>query len=327
MAKKSRKHAGTQHHQYQHQHQRRGPQGPAANTHFALTSNERHDNGIVPSSISINTTYTRLDEINAHLPERFKGSHRATEDAPSAPDDAQLPTQSEANTARIREYFRKSEVSVKDGNWLAKPEVPTPAEILDDPYDGQVKATAAPEELRPNKLEGAYSSNEEYLSTQYDLLREDSLRPLREAVAQVRASPYLDEAEYNAGSNIGLYEPVYITSIVFSPRGLATRIAFSLSRVKKFIRWQQSKRLITGTLVALSPADDCFQTKCVLATVAARPVSALEQNPPEIDLFFARPQDLEVDPMKKWIMVEARSSFYEASRHTMLALQHIMEEP
>jgi helicase required for RNAi-mediated heterochromatin assembly 1 len=114
---------------------------------------------------------------------------------------------------------------------------------------------------------------------------------------------------------------------VFSPRGIATRVAFSLSRVKKHIRWEQSKRLITGSLVALSPVDDAFQTTCVLATVAARPLSALDQNPPEIDLFFARPEDQEIDPMKKWIMVECRASFFEASRHTLLALQHLMREP
>jgi helicase required for RNAi-mediated heterochromatin assembly 1 len=266
---------------------------------------------------------TRLDEeLNAHIHERFKGLNAAGENATSASDHVELPAQRRAKTSEIKEYFNQPESSVKGEAWLAKPEVPTPEEILD--YDEQ---EALPEGLRLNKMEGPYNSKEEYLGTQYDLLREDSLRPLREAVAQVRASPYLDEAEYNAGYSIGLYEPVYITSIVFSPRGLATRIAFSLSRVKKFIRWQQSKRLITGTLVALSPADDCFQTKCVLATVAARPVSALEQNPPEIDLFFSRPEDLEVDPMKKWVMVEARSSFYEASRHTMRALQHMVYEP
>jgi helicase required for RNAi-mediated heterochromatin assembly 1 len=92
-------------------------------------------------------------------------------------------------------------------------------------------------------------------------------------------------------------------------------------------RWEQSKRLITGTLVALSPFGDNFQTTCILATVAARPISALAQNPPEIDLFFARPEDQEIDPMKKWVMVECRSSFFEASRHTLLALQHMMREP
>lgn len=107
-------------------------------------------------------------------------------------------------------------------------------------------------------------------------------------------------------------------------------MAFSLSRVQKLIRWRQSKRLITGTLVALSPADDAFQdpSKVLLATVGARPVSALESNnPPEIDLFFVCPEKYDYDPTRKWIMVESRTSFFEASRHMLLALQHMMHEP
>jgi helicase required for RNAi-mediated heterochromatin assembly 1 len=51
----------------------------------------------------------------------------------------------------------------------------------------------------------------------------------------------------------------------------------------------------------------------------------LAQNPPEIDLFFSH-ADQQIDPMKKWLMIECRSSFYEASRHTMAALQHMMRE-
>lgn len=116
---------------------------------------------------------------------------------------------------------------------------------------------------------------------------------------------------------------------MFSPRGLAAKVAFSLSRVKKHIRWEQSKRLLTGTIVVLSPFEDGFRTpsECVVATVAARPLDGLALNPPEIDLFFAASEDFDFDPARKWMMVECRNSFYEASRHTLLALQHMMREP
>ncbi|KAL1606332.1 hypothetical protein SLS60_003734 [Paraconiothyrium brasiliense] len=186
------------------------------------------------------------------------------------------------------------------------------------------------EELRPNKVEGDYESNEEYLGTQYDLMREDAIRPLREAVQEVRKDPWRDESDYPSSSGIGIYEPVYLKAVQFSFRGLSAKVAFSLTRVKKLVRWNQSKRLITGTLVALSPADDAFQdpSKCLLGIVGARPLSALEtNNPPEIDLFFAHPEEYDWDPARKWIMVESRSSFFEASRHTLLALQHMMREP
>jgi helicase required for RNAi-mediated heterochromatin assembly 1 len=70
-----------------------------------------------------------------------------------------------------------------------------------------------------------------------------------------------------------------------------------------------------------------FKSKAVVATVAARPLAALNQDPPEIDLFIARAEELEVDPATEWVMVEDRGGLYEAHRHTMLALQKMMREP
>ncbi|KAH7410083.1 P-loop containing nucleoside triphosphate hydrolase protein [Phaeosphaeria sp. MPI-PUGE-AT-0046c] len=269
-------------------------------------------------------------EVNAHLSERF--GRMTMNNNSSVPHDS-IPSSGPSRANKdIREYFELAKKPVAAGPWIDKPEVPSPSEIL-APEQSTFTASDSQglidvgESLRPHRADGPYPNNEEYLGTKYELLREDTIRPLREAIQEVRQSPYLDESEYS-NKSIGIYEPVYITSIIPSPRGLATRVAFSLSRVKKHIRWTQSKRLITGSLVALSPVNDAFQSICILATVAARPVSgALDQNPPQIDLFFARHEDQQIDSMQKFVMVECRSSFFEASRHTMLALQHLMREP
>ncbi|KAF2622867.1 hypothetical protein BU25DRAFT_479849 [Macroventuria anomochaeta] len=281
-----------------------------------------------------NNTYAGLDdgfeedgECNAHLTKRSSNavSHRRRN--PQVPDDRipeSVPTRVNED---IRKYYEAANTPVAGaGPWLDKPEIPHPTEILpEEPsfttIETLIKTGEGP---RPKKIDGPYDSTKDYLRTEYELLREDALRPLREAVAEVRKDAWKDEAQYDKG--VGIYEPVYITALVFSPRGLATRVAFSMSRVKKHIRWEQSKRLITGTLVALSPFGDAFQTTCILATVAARPLSALQQNAPEIDLFFPHYHQ-PIDPMQKWIMVECRSSFFEASRHTLIALQHMMREP
>lgn len=79
--------------------------------------------------------------------------------------------------------------------------------------------------------------------------------------------------------------------------------------------------------MVLTPADDMFQKKAIVATVAARPLTGLQNNPPEIDLFVARAEDLEIDPAMEFVMVEERTGFYEADRHTLLALQKMMREP
>ncbi|KAJ4984384.1 helicase required for RNAi-mediated heterochromatin assembly 1 [Stagonosporopsis vannaccii] len=278
---------------------------------------------------SMKRTYTGGDgEYNAHLTEGFRTAVPADQHNPQVPDDS-IPEGVPARvTQDIRTYFEVASKPVAGaGPWLNKPEIPHPHKILrEEPGFNTIETLVSTEDEdpRPKKIDGPYESTEDYLRTEYDLLSEDALRPLREAIAEVRKKPYKEEARYE--KNVGIYEPVYITSLVFSSRGLATRVAFSMSRVKKYIRWEQSKRLITGTLVALSPFDDVFQTTCILATVAARPLSALQQNPPEIDLFFPHYHQ-PIDPVQKWIMVECRSSFFEASRHTLMALQHMMREP
>ncbi|KAI4931842.1 uncharacterized protein J4E92_003738 [Alternaria infectoria] len=300
---------------------------------WATGSTASHRNPQAPQNNNAYATLETLEyedqEVNADLTERFRGMPSSFSEPNYIPHD-DIPRSGRPRPNNdIREYFELAKLQVAGGSWLDKPEIPSPSEISrpeSDIKNGNEALIEVDETIRPHKPEGAYKDEEEYLGTKYDILREDAVRSLREIIGEVRAEPFKDEAEYSDQS-IGIYDPVYITSLVFSPRGLATRVAFSLSRVKKHIRWEQSKRLITGTLVALSPTDDAFQTQCVLAVVAARPISALEQNPPEIDLFFARPEDQEIDPMRKWIMVECRSSFFEASRHTLLALQHLMREP
>jgi helicase required for RNAi-mediated heterochromatin assembly 1 len=260
-------------------------------------------------------------EINTHLTERF--GRVSLRNNSSVPHDDIATSAPIRHNNDIRDYFQLAKKPVTAGAWIHKPEVPSPSELLPSDLPTLVDANEDP---RPHRATGAYESKEEYLSTKYELLREDTIRPLREAIKEVRDSPYKDESEYGINT-LGVYEPVYITGLVCSPRGLATRVAFSLSRVKKYIRWKQSKRLITGSLVALSPIEDAFKSICILAVVAARPISALDQNPPEIDLFFASPEEQEVDPTQKWIMVENRGSFFEAGRHTLLALQQLMREP
>ena len=104
------------------------------------------------------------------------------------------------------------------------------------------------------------------------------------------------------------------------------RVTFSLIRCGKKIIWEQSKRLISGSLVVLTPSNDMFSTKAIVATVAARPLTGLQQNPPEIDLFFARPEELQVDPAVEYVMIEDRGGLFEADRHTLTALQHMMKE-
>lgn len=90
--------------------------------------------------------------------------------------------QMELNTG-IRKYA-KEQAKIKENNlgeWQSLPEVPTSDEIaLTDMEDVTIAA---------NKIKGKWKSKDKYLRAHYELLREDSISPIRDAVDAVRKAP------------------------------------------------------------------------------------------------------------------------------------------
>lgn len=105
------------------------------------------------------------------------------------------------------------------------------------------------------------------------------------------------------------------------------KVEFSYENAGKRIRWEQSNRLQQGTIVALTPRFDMFRTICKVAVVAARPIKeGVELNPPRVDLFWGDWNEAEIDPNQNWVMVEARSGYWESFRHMGVALQKLRSE-
>lgn len=218
---------------------------------------------------------------------------------------------------KIWNYFRESKEfgqGFPSEDWLSIPEVPTADEVLE---------CAGNSITQGNQLQGAWASQNTYLSAHYELFREEAVRPLREAVNFMKRHPTYQELGQQS-HNIGVYDGVHVCAVTFATKGLGIRISFSLSRVGKNIRWEQSKRLISGSLVALTPVSDMFRSQCVVAVVAARPLDLVRQH--QIDI-FVKPGDMDLDADVEWLMVEERSSFFEAQRHTLVALQKLTREP
>jgi helicase required for RNAi-mediated heterochromatin assembly 1 len=176
-------------------------------------------------------------EYNIHLTERFGNAVPRSRRNPQVPDDSIPESRPTKVNDDIRKYYETASKPVAGaGPWLDQPEIPHPHEILPEQpaFITEEALIGTDEGPRPKKTKSPYENTEDYLRTEYELLREDALRPLREAVAEVRKNAWKDEIQYDKG--VGIYEPVYLTSLIFSPRGLATRVAFSMSRVKKYIR-------------------------------------------------------------------------------------------
>ena len=78
--------------------------------------------------------------------------------------------------------------------WLRMPELPTSAEIGSF-KDG--KPTKLEYEVPANKIDGPWKDKEDYLQSHYELLRENAVAPLREAVEEYHARPYRRKIQRN----------------------------------------------------------------------------------------------------------------------------------
>ena len=125
--------------------------------------------------------------------------------------------------------------------------------------------------LRRNKTDGSYNDAEHYLDVQFRLLREDFVRPLREGIAKLLER--IGSAKIGALQDIRVYKDVRLLYPICTTDGLRYRIKFDNTRLRN-VRWENSKRLIFGSLMCLS--KDKFES-FVFATIANRDAKELKQ--------------------------------------------------
>jgi helicase required for RNAi-mediated heterochromatin assembly 1 len=79
----------------------------------------------------------------------------------------------------------------------------------------------------------------------------------------------------------------------------------------------------------LSPIEDNFNSKCIVGVIASRLLEKLRVLPPEnpsILIYIGDPKQHEIDPQQQFVMVECHNGYFEASRHTLMALQKLAKE-
>lgn len=236
----------------------------------------------------------------------------------------------------IREHvLRPYEREYHSESWRDLPEVPDKAEIMpeenvgrdesDDFFESWDKYQDDPQynvHLPKNIVKGPWPSKGEYIAAHYRILREDATASLRNSVRSFKNKPEIADDKFTH-----VYTHVYIKGLTLGTLGAAFRIEFSHERARKQIRWEQSSRLQQGSMVALTPMRDNFRSICKVAIIAARPFDGgLDQNPPQIDIFWGDPNDAAIDPVEPYVMIESRRSYFEASRHMLVALQKLRTE-
>ncbi|GBN41411.1 NFX1-type zinc finger-containing protein 1 [Araneus ventricosus] len=173
--------------------------------------------------------------------------------------------------------------------------------------------------LRPNVVEGRYQNTEHYLDVQYRLLREDYVKPLRDGIAE-----YLRLKKQNKSfkkcKDVKVYSDMQVLKQEFVNGGLVHMASFNDPSFAK-IKWDFSKRFLTGALLCLSSDD--FETMH-FATVARRDSKELSRG-----LLYIRFEELtdfvlNLNPLIHFVVIET-SAYFEAYRYNLDALLQLDE--
>nr|RBQ91040.1 hypothetical protein FVER53263_13112 [Fusarium verticillioides] len=206
--------------------------------------------------------------------------------------------------------------------WHLAPEFPHSSELM------SIDPAPLPPPPIIKELSGRDAKNA-YLEFQYITNRFEGTELLRQAINCFRNKPRMMEGDRD---NFYIYTQVHVQGYLFARSGAACRIAFSTERSPTKVEWKQTNRLTAGTLIALSPKDDNFNTECYVAVVAARYiVGGLEPDlangegkdtPPRIEIFWSDCNNAVFDPSVEMVMLEAKGGYFETVRHAMVGLQH-----
>ncbi|KAJ0318805.1 hypothetical protein COL5a_010530 [Colletotrichum fioriniae] len=200
-------------------------------------------------------------------------------------------------------------------SWRDTPELPRAKEIMKE-------SCTLPKNYGLNAV---YPTKSAYLRAQYDLLRFEGTEPLRRAVQEYKSAPEMTESTETC-----IYTDVFVRGVNIIRLGVMVRITFSAVRARQLINWPASQRVVPGTIVALSPASDHFGTQCIVAVVTGRydEFAGNSTAPPPLDLEFTDPSITAgfMEPDQEYVMVEARSNYFEAVRHVLEGLKQTAED-
>ncbi|XP_072308696.1 NFX1-type zinc finger-containing protein 1-like [Eucyclogobius newberryi] len=227
--------------------------------------------------------------------------------------------------------------SDKDTSLIALP--PTAENIEEDQQDFRtIPIYPTPEELqhgnrpylRPNLTSQRYPNTHVYLDTHFRLLREDFVRPLREGIQELLFTIMNTGRMDNVGNqgkakrldDIRVYHDTKVIAPKCTMNGLAYVIQFNVDQLK-FVRWQNSKRLIFGSLVCLS--CDNFES-FLFATVSDRDPKDLQEGKVQITFTEESRNTLaRIEQNQVYLMVET-TAYFEAYRYVLEGLQEQEED-
>jgi hypothetical protein len=176
--------------------------------------------------------------------------------------------------------------------------------------------------IRKNIINGPYQSVNEYLDIQFRLLREDFFQPLRLGVTEFRS--IIEESKQVLNNEICykleridslyVYFDVTLKSSIPCNEGIVYSMLLNFNKNSRKIRWENSKRLIHGSLVCLS--SDYFRNECLIAIVCDR---SIDRNEKSVLIKFDESVSSLPVSNKNYVMLET-TAFFESYKHVLHAL-------
>ena len=176
--------------------------------------------------------------------------------------------------------------------------------------------------LRENLIGQSYKNLETYLDVQFRLNREDFIKPLKDGIQDYKEGLKNGlEVGKLRNKDIKVYHGARFLYPTITPSGVIYTVQFSMEGLQR-IRWENSKRLIFGSLVCFSA--DNFES-FIFGVVRNRDPKALAEGKIDISLSTENNNEFEPDRAETFVMVES-SAYFEAYRHVLKSLQDITKD-
>eukprot|EP01054_Gregarina_sp_Poly1_P001440 Gregarina_sp_Poly_1__1439@NODE_135_length_13154_cov_22_841446_g120_i0_p1_GENE_NODE_135_length_13154_cov_22_841446_g120_i0NODE_135_length_13154_cov_22_841446_g120_i0_p1_ORF_typecomplete_len1687_score199_08AAA_12/PF13087_6/1_6e47AAA_12/PF13087_6/7_4e03AAA_11/PF13086_6/7_1e46AAA_30/PF13604_6/2_5e09AAA_30/PF13604_6/0_0043AAA_19/PF13245_6/1_1e12AAA_19/PF13245_6/5_3e03Viral_helicase1/PF01443_18/1_4e02Viral_helicase1/PF01443_18/2_8e07Viral_helicase1/PF01443_18/2_2e03ResIII/PF04851_15/5_1e05ResIII/PF048 len=176
--------------------------------------------------------------------------------------------------------------------------------------------------VRPNVVKGAFSSTEEYLDIHFRLMREDFLAPFRESF-----QAFVDKGTVEPGSGVFAYYDTEILRPIVDTQANKLRFILRLHDKYKNIAWSNSRKLLFGNLICLSPigqqtAGSRKIPRVLFFTVANRDRL---QKYLELQVSTCHDEEAALKFMRKYPVgtLFESASYYDAYRPVLEALQRL----
>ncbi|XP_028967257.1 NFX1-type zinc finger-containing protein 1 [Galendromus occidentalis] len=245
----------------------------------------------------------KLQHGNCNLLEMLESLERQVDEA----RDLEVETQKKSK-AVIRVGERNSDRGAPPDNYKEIAVFPTIDDMEDlRPY------------IRKNIIVGPYENGHDYVETQFRLLREDFVAPLREGLQNylgMEASRRKKELKGNSvryyfnvsckGRLAALTDSVFLYALQLAPRDY------------KSVKWERSKRFASGSVIALS--NDDFASM-IFAFVLQRDVRTLQRGGLSVACCRSEDEDY-LEAGMSYSVIES-TALFEAYRYNLKVLQDI----